>query len=45
MIAQEIPIQIEAFGMVTRSQKMGLEELEISGKIETIQNTVMLSSS
>ena len=37
-----IPIVIGAFGIVTKGLLKGLEELEIGGRVETIQTTTLL---
>ena len=37
-----IPIVIGAFGSVTKRLWKGLEDLEVSGRVETIQTTVLL---
>ena len=37
-----IPIVIDAFGTVTKGLLKGMEELEVSGRVETIQTTVLL---
>ena len=37
-----IPIVIGAFGTVTKGLLKGLEELEVSGRVETIQTTALL---
>ena len=37
-----IPIVIGAFGTVTKGLGKGLEDLEISGRVETIQTTTLL---
>ena len=39
-----IPIVIGAFGIVTKEQLKGLEDLEVSGRVETIQTTALLTS-
>ena len=39
-----IPIIVAALGSVSKSLEKGLEELEISERIETIQTTVFLKS-
>ena len=39
-----IPIEIGANGTVTKQLVKGLEKLEIRGKVETIQTTVLLRS-
>ena len=36
-----IPIVIDAFGTVTKGLLMGLEELEVGGRVETIQTTTL----
>ena len=40
-----IPIAIRALGMFTKGLVWGLEEFEIGGQTETIQNTALLGSS
>ena len=37
-----IPIVIDAFGTVTKGLLKGLEELEIRGRVETIQTITLL---
>ena len=37
-----IPIVIGAFGTVTKGLQMGLEDLEVGGRVETIQTTTLL---
>ena len=37
-----IPIVIGAFGTVTKGLLKGLEDLEVSGRVETIQTTTLL---
>ena len=37
-----IPIVIGAFGTVTKGLLKGLEDLEVGGRVETIQTTVLL---
>ena len=37
-----IPIVIGALGTVTKGLLKGLEELEVSGRVETIQTTILL---
>ena len=37
-----IPIMIGAFGTVTKGVLKGLEDLEVGGKVETIQTTALL---
>ena len=39
-----IQIVIGAFGMVTKSLFKGLEDLEIGGRVETIQTTALLKT-
>ena len=39
-----IPIVIGAFGTVTRGFLKGLEDLEVSGRVETIQTTALLKT-
>ena len=36
------PIVIGAFGTVTKGLQMGLEDLEVGGRVETIQTTALL---
>ena len=37
-----IPIVIGAFGTVTRGLLKGLEDMEVGGRVETIQTTALL---
>ena len=37
-----IPIVIRAFGTVTKGLLKGVEDLEIGGRVETIQTTALL---
>ena len=37
-----IPIVIGAFGTVTKALLKGLEDLDIGGRVETIQTTALL---
>ena len=37
-----IPIVIDAFGTVNKGLLKGLEDLEVSGRVETIQTTTLL---
>ena len=37
-----IPIVIGAFGTVTKGLQKGLEDLEVGGRVETIQTTTLL---
>ena len=37
-----VTIVIGAFGTVTKGLLKGLEDLEVSGRVETIQNTALL---
>ena len=37
-----IPIEIGAFGTVTKVLLKGLEDLEVGGQVETIQTTALL---
>ena len=37
-----IPIMIGAFGIVTKGLLKGLEDLEVGGRVETIQSTALL---
>ena len=39
-----IPIVIGALGTITKGLKQGQEDLEITGRVETIQTTVLLRS-
>ena len=39
-----IPIVIGAFGTVTKGLLKGLEDLEVGGRVETIQTTVLLKT-
>ena len=37
-----IPIVIGAFGIVTKELLKGLEDLDVDGRVETIQTTALL---
>ncbi len=37
-----VPIVIGAFGTVTKGLLKGLDDLEVGGRVETIQNTTLL---
>ena len=37
-----VPIVVDAFGTVSKILEKGLDELEISGRIETIQITALM---
>ena len=39
-----VPIVIGAFGTVTKGLLKGLEDLEVGGKVETIQTTALLKT-
>ena len=39
-----IPIVIGAFGTVTKGLLKGLEDLEVGGRVETIQTTALLKT-
>ena len=39
-----IPIMIGAFCTVTKGLLMGLEDLEVGGRVETIQTTALLKT-
>ena len=39
-----IPIVIGAFGKVTKGWLKGLEDLEVGGRVETIQTTALLKT-
>ena len=39
-----IPIVIGAFGSVTKGLLKGLEDLEVGGRVETIQTTTLLKT-
>ena len=39
-----IPIEISALGTVTKGLVQGLEDLEITGRVETFQTTALLRS-
>ena len=39
-----MPIVIGAFGTVTKGLLKGLEDLEVGGRVETIQTTVLLKT-
>ena len=38
------PIVIGAFGMITKGLLKGLEDLEVGGRVETIQTTALLKT-
>ena len=40
-----IPVVIGAFGTVTKGLLKGLEDLEVGGRVETIQTTALLRTS
>ena len=42
MLVAIIPIVIGAFGTVTKGLLKGLEDLEVGGRVETIQMTALL---
>ena len=42
MMVTIIPIVIGAFGTVTKGLLKGLEDLEVGGRVETIQTTALL---
>ena len=42
MQATIIPIVISAFGTVTKGLLKGLDDLEVDGRVETIQTTALL---
>ena len=42
MLVTIIPIVIGAFGTVTKGLLKGLEDLEVGGRVETIQTTALL---
>ena len=42
MIVTIVPIVIGAFGTVTKGLLKGLEDLEVGGRVETIQMTALL---
>ena len=42
MLVTIIPIVIGAFGIVTKGLLKGLEDLEVGGRVETIQTTTLL---
>ena len=42
MLATILPIVIGAFGTVTKGLLKGLEDLEVGGRVETIQMTTLL---
>ena len=42
MLVTIIPIVIGAFGTVTKGLLKGLEDLEVGGRVETIQTTTLL---
>ena len=39
-----VPIVIGAFGTVTKGLLMGLEDLEVGGRVEAIQTTALLKT-
>ena len=39
-----VPIAIGSFGTVTKGLLKGLEDLEVGGRMETIQTTVLLKT-
>ena len=39
-----VPIVIGAFGTVTKGLLKGLEDLEVGGRVETIQTTTLLKT-
>ena len=39
-----IPIMVGAFGTVSKGLIKGLEDLEVGGRVETIQTTVLLKT-
>ena len=39
-----VPIVIRALGTITKGLLKGLEDLEVGGRVETIQTTAMLST-
>ena len=39
-----IPIVIVAFGTVTKGLLKGLEDLEVGGRVETVQTTALLKT-
>ena len=39
-----IPIVIGAFGTVTKGLLKGLEDLEVGGRVETVQTTALLKT-
>ena len=39
-----ISVMIGAFGTVTKGLLMGLEDLEVGGRVETIQTTALLKT-
>ena len=39
-----VPIVIGAFGTITKGLLKGLEDLEVGGRVETIQTTVLLKT-
>ena len=45
MLVTIIPIVIGAFGSVTKGLLKGLEDLEVGGRVETIQTTALLRTS
>ena len=42
MLVTIIPIVIGSFGTVTKGLLKGLEDLEVGGRVETIQTTALL---
>ena len=44
MKVTSVPIVIGAFGKVIKGLLKGLEDLEVGGRVETIQTTVLLKT-
>ncbi len=44
MKANIVPIVIDAFGTITKGLFKGLEDLEVGGRVETIQTTALLNT-
>ena len=42
MVVTIIPIVIDAFGTVTKGLLKGMEDIEVGGRVETIQTTELL---
>ena len=44
MIVTNVPVVFGAFGTVTKGLSKGLEDLEVGGRVETIQTTALLKT-